>query len=579
MSTLVLDEPTIDSTVERPPARRPLPVRLAWRIGIVAGPALVLFVAGYRRRDMSDDGLIFTRAVREIVAGNGPVFSPGERAETSTSALWQWLLALGYWVTRIDPAKLAVYGGLVLAAAGFALALDATCRLRGRDGGVLMPAGVFVLLSVPPVWDYMTSGLESGLATCWLGGCWWLLVTPPSPRRRLAPYAIVLTFGLGPLVRPELVIVSGCFLLAFAVVRRPGWRTLLGYGAVAAALPVAYEVFRMGYYGIAVPMTALAKEAGGANWKQGWAYLTNFADPYWLWTPLALVALATVAVWVGRRRPLGQSAVLAAPLVAGALLTVYVIRLGGDFMHARMLLAPLLLLLLPVLVVPVDRVTVPVAALLACCALLNLSPLRVPYEGGDAYVRNIRLYDMWATHRGKVITGQDWESAAPSLPGIVAARMRMPQTALICCSSDGDYLPLRPDLPYHIVVAASYLGMTGAVVPLDQGIVDMWSLASPIGSHLQLTERGRPGHEKALDPVWIIADLADPRVTLPDPALQRAVTAARHAMSCGQLRELLDSVRQPMSWHRFGANLAGAVRRTELRIPEDPYAAERAFCR
>lgn len=68
--------------------------------------------------------------------------------------------------------------------------------------------------------------------------------------------------GLGPLVRPDLAVASMAMLTAAAALVRPGWRRLLGLGAVAAALPAAYQVFRMGYYGMLVPSTALAKEAG-----------------------------------------------------------------------------------------------------------------------------------------------------------------------------------------------------------------------------------------------------------------------------------------------------------------------------
>ena len=57
------------------------------------------------------------------------------------------------------------------------------------------------------------------------------------------------------------------------------------------ALPVAYQVFRMGFYGSLVPGTAVAKEGGSANLSRGWDYLLDFAEPYWLWFA-ALVMLA-----------------------------------------------------------------------------------------------------------------------------------------------------------------------------------------------------------------------------------------------------------------------------------------------
>jgi len=49
-------------------------------------------------------------------------------------------------------------------------------------------------------------------------------------------------------------------------------------------------------------------------------------------------------------------------------------------------------------------------------------------------------------------------------------------------------------------------------------------------------------------------------------------------MTCGDLAELLESVRAPMSGSRFWSNLTGAVRRTRLEIPVDPLEAELKFC-
>jgi hypothetical protein len=87
-------------------------------VALVALPAATIFVLGYMRRHVTDDALIYGRTVRQILAGNGPVLNVGERAEASTSSLWQWLLALAGWATRINVEQLAVFGGLLLTTAG-----------------------------------------------------------------------------------------------------------------------------------------------------------------------------------------------------------------------------------------------------------------------------------------------------------------------------------------------------------------------------------------------------------------------------------------------------------------------------
>ncbi len=59
-------------------------------------------------------------------------------------------------------------------------------------------------------------------------------------------------------------------------------------------LPVGYQIFRMGYYGLLVPGTALAKDASGEKWSQGFVYLANFNAPYALWVPVILLVVLGV---------------------------------------------------------------------------------------------------------------------------------------------------------------------------------------------------------------------------------------------------------------------------------------------
>mgnify|MGYP003456791854 CR=1 FL=1 len=49
----------------------------------------------WQRRWIADDGLIVLRTVRNLLAGNGPVFNAGERVESNTSTLWTYLVYLG----------------------------------------------------------------------------------------------------------------------------------------------------------------------------------------------------------------------------------------------------------------------------------------------------------------------------------------------------------------------------------------------------------------------------------------------------------------------------------------------------
>jgi hypothetical protein len=75
------------------PDSSPVPTRQrAWSVVRRQLPLAIVPVAwgvlGWRQRWIADDGLIMARTVREILAGNGPVFNPGERVEANTSVLW-----------------------------------------------------------------------------------------------------------------------------------------------------------------------------------------------------------------------------------------------------------------------------------------------------------------------------------------------------------------------------------------------------------------------------------------------------------------------------------------------------------
>ncbi len=82
-----------------------------------------------------------------------------------------------------------------------------------------------------------------------------------------------------------------------------GWRRRALIVVAGGLLPVGYQIFRMGYYGLLFPGTALAKDASGSKWSQGFVYLANFNQPYLLWAPAILLVGLAVMVLVTRGQP------------------------------------------------------------------------------------------------------------------------------------------------------------------------------------------------------------------------------------------------------------------------------------
>lgn len=569
----------------RPPSSPPSPSsvsllpgpgqRAVWadraRMAMWLGPALVVAYAGFQRRWMSDDAYIYVRTVRQVLAGNGPVFNAGERVESSTGTLWQWLLVAAG-TAGVDPVSAAVLGGLLLTAAGFALA--GLGALRTYGGRAAVPLGSLVLLGLPPVWDFATSGLETGLATCWIAGAWLALIKRPSA---LLTSAVI---GLGPLVRPDLGLVSVVFLGAQWLLVRPSWRgTLAGAGA-AGALPAAYEVFRAGYYGHLVPLPAVTKEASQSLWWRGLGYLGDFAHPYLLWVPALFVVAAVLPARGGlAERGVARLVPVLAPVVAGLLCWLYVIKVGGDFMHGRMLLPGLLLMLLPVFVVPVTRVGVLAAVGVGLWAVVCAGWLRIPYGGqiGAAGIADER--GVYVRHNADPHPVRHTFVGAPhhlEYARKVWAARYSGAPALLFGKEGRVAAPVGAGAPS---MTASYvvLGLNGSLVPLDGAALDPIGLAYPLAAHSERVGGGRVGHDKRLPAAWLAADRGVPGA-LPARTDPAQVAAARRALRCGALAELNSATRGALTPGRFLRNATGAWERTTFRFPNDPVRAEKKLC-
>jgi arabinofuranosyltransferase len=67
------------------------PYDMTARVSLWVGIVVVVALFGWgawERRWIADDGLIVLRTVRNMLAGNGPVFNTGERVEANTSTIW-----------------------------------------------------------------------------------------------------------------------------------------------------------------------------------------------------------------------------------------------------------------------------------------------------------------------------------------------------------------------------------------------------------------------------------------------------------------------------------------------------------
>ena len=212
-------------------------------------------------------------------------------------------------------------------------------------------------------------------------------------------------------------------------------------------------------------------------------------------------------------------------------MALYVIAIGGDFMHARMLLPATFALLLPVMLVPVPvpRLSGGLTTAALCLLVATIGvwasgaalKWRDPVPSGVIPASGIaaeRGYWVVYTHQQHpdnaaefVLAGLGSANATGSLEWLITQDARSGQPELVYYPGTTPWyvaVPLnRP--AYSVALAFSLLGQGGAGTPLNGLVVDQRGLSYALGSHLVGDPNGRPGHTKWAIPTWIVAQYSD----------------------------------------------------------------------
>jgi hypothetical protein len=311
--------------------------------GIVLAILLAGGLAAYSQWWVTDDAYISFRYARNLTEGMGLVFNEGERVEGYSNFLWTLWVAVGlafgceaeswanFW-------SIAFYLGSVLL-----LLLNHHAWNRMTEGSSwLIPVAALAAVLHRDWTIYATSGMETSLFTFLLLSSFLAAVWSPSSWPRLALAGLLA--GLAALTRPDGVLpafVLGLFVLYYG---KPRGRAAIFYAASFAVVWLPFVAWRLQYYGDLFPNTYYAKSAYLAWYEQGWHYLALYFEKYWA----LLFGPALLLLYLVMRRDRGEArhVVLAAAMAVAY--TFYIVRVGGDFMFARMLVpaTPFYLLLL-----------------------------------------------------------------------------------------------------------------------------------------------------------------------------------------------------------------------------------------
>jgi arabinofuranosyltransferase len=559
---------------------------------LYAAPLVGLAGAAWAHRNMIDDGFIYLRTVHQVTGGHGPVFNIGERVESFTGPLRLAVLSVADLLTPFRLEWLAVVLGIASTLGGVALAMLGSARLvrQGNSDAILIPFGAVVLAALVPMWYFASSGLETGLTFLWLGGSVWILGRWSASGNSLEDWGAVV-LGLGWLVRPELVLYSIAFLF---VVFAFQWKTdsrqrLARLAVLAVALPVAYQLFRMGYYGALVANTAVAKEGTRLRWQRGWRYFLNFVRPYWFVVPFVIILVggyAPLARQLGRRQARAKY-VMSAFLLAGLVNAFYVVAVGGDYEHARLLLPAVFAVCAPIAVIPATRRYVAGLAL-APWTIAAVFVLHAPaHRVGQDFV---------LPTPGRVTTSDfGWGPSTNATRQLTGPTLHIQESVVRITEVTAPLLPAvhPPAAALLAIGATSYAGGNSLYV------LDMLGLADPLTARLKTplytTLLPLPGHEKLLPRPWIIARLFAPDAQVSQSALpsgsvfalipsttgvafDNEVLWARAALQCPALRQLNRDTTAHLSFTRFLGNIVDAFANTRLRVPPDPETAYHKLC-
>ena len=286
------------------------------RVFFIAGIAVVCVAAALTEASFGDitqdDAYISFRYAENLVAGNGLVYNVGERVEGYTNLLWTLLIAAAIKVGIAAPVAGRWFG---VAASLAAIVL--TAHLGRRYANEYM--GLVAAAMLAANGDFLleaAQGLETSLFVFLVTAAAWRAseeyVDPA--RKPWSAVLIILTF----LTRPDGVLV---FLAALpfyvATARANRGRFALWVGAIAVAA-VAYEGWRLAYYGAVLPNTFYAKVAGRkGELLYGLKYTVGFFmkfSPVFLLLPLVAKPRKVFRLWA----------------VLFGVLLIYVIAVGGD---------------------------------------------------------------------------------------------------------------------------------------------------------------------------------------------------------------------------------------------------------
>lgn len=317
---------------------------IIWAIVFIYQSSFIT-INGQRYFSLFDDAMISMRYAWNFSHGHGLVFNPGEYVEGYTNFLMVLVMSLftGLFNERLAVLAMQILGIFTVLGIGFTTLAIAQKSLNEKTFTYLsLPIFLLVLFYYPlDYWALM--GMETGLLTLLLllSYLFMLYYNQSRQRRHLAASGMLL--GLAGITRPDIVVLVLPLALYLLLIEKKNgfpkvFSSLLLFGGLCAAAPLANLLFRLVYYGQVFPNTYYLKLTGlalGLRLKKGF----DFSLTYVFETlPLWLLAFSSLIFNFRKERLLFFS--------TGAILLAYQIWTGGDAWYYWRFMTPAMPLLI-----------------------------------------------------------------------------------------------------------------------------------------------------------------------------------------------------------------------------------------
>ncbi|MDD2598624.1 MAG: hypothetical protein PHO37_05295 [Kiritimatiellae bacterium] len=433
-----------------------------------SGWLLLLLVAGallfaVHNRFVQDDAFISFRYAQNLANGHGLVWNIGERVEGYTNFLWTLAMASAF-LLGVDVVTYCFVVSLLCFICNLLLVYYlANILWQSRWSGFVAVLLVGTNYSFS---SYATGGLETQF------GILWILLTLTAATNAVRRNNILLSAvgGISAACAVMTRMDAILFVLPMGAIfffdfNKTSLKQVLVFG-LSAALPLSiWLLLRHEYYGDWLPNTFYIKTQG-VTFVRGFYYQALFYLVYALFAPVIIALFHYKSLY----RLCNERAVAMSLMASILLWSLYLMRVGGDFMEFRLMMPPFVLLI--ILLVGIVHTSVPkILKLGLLMVLVTASCLHATL--GYQYPSLQTIKDLKECHR-------EWQDIALAMNRLFATERDKVRIGV----TTAGIIPFYTELP-----AFDLLGLNNRDIAMNG------SRVTPVSGWLGT----RPGHAKVAD--------------------------------------------------------------------------------